>query len=413
MEPLVRASLATRAFFRRGHGLAARVRSASYVVWGGVRDATGPLADRGRVGVGAAARCPRAAEAPRDGRRTRRSSTSRSARCSAVGARGRARPVRRRPRAGAFAPRSTSSSRSSRRSRAPRAGLVVVAWIARRSKPALRWAALARGRRRSASRPTRASSAPSRCSTSASCAPRSRGSAPRRAPASRRSSCASRRTREATGCSARAKRADRDEVRSDRLARASVEEIHQSVHYALDLLRRSLDLHTAVLLWLNDAGTHLRISELSTASDDIHDAPFAAGDGVLGAVLAQRTRVSLHGLKPSVQGPLLRGAVPGARARGASRCSTARRSAASSRSTALENTRVHAARGGDRGAGRALLPARHPERARLPAARAREGRAGQALSRGAGARRRRSARRTSSTPASRRRARSRASTSPR
>ena len=33
-------------------------------------------------------------------------------------------------------------------------------------------------------------------------------------------------------------------------------------------LRRSLDLHTAVLLWLNDAGTHLRISELSTASDE-------------------------------------------------------------------------------------------------------------------------------------------------
>jgi two-component system cell cycle response regulator len=101
---------------------------------------------------------------------------------------------------------------------------------------------------------------------------------------------------------------DRDEVRSDRSARASVEEIHQSVHYALDLLRRSLDLHTAVLLWLNDAGTHLRISELSTASDAIHDAPFAAGDGVLGAVLAQRAQVSLRGLKPSYKVPYYAGA---------------------------------------------------------------------------------------------------------
>ncbi len=99
-----------------------------------------------------------------------------------------------------------------------------------------------------------------------------------------------------------------DEVHSDRLARASVEEIHQSVHYALDLLRRSLDLHTAVLLWLNDAGTHLRISELSTASDDVQDAPFPAGDGVLGAVLAQRTRVSLQGLKPSLKVPYYAGA---------------------------------------------------------------------------------------------------------
>jgi diguanylate cyclase (GGDEF)-like protein len=103
---------------------------------------------------------------------------------------------------------------------------------------------------------------------------------------------------------------DRDDVHSDRLARASVEEIHQSVHYALDLLRSSLDLHTAVLLWLNDAGTHLRISELSSASDDIHDAPFPAGDGVLGVVLAQRTRVSLRGLKPSYKVPYYAGVSP-------------------------------------------------------------------------------------------------------
>ncbi|HEY3819915.1 MAG TPA: diguanylate cyclase [Polyangiaceae bacterium] len=104
---------------------------------------------------------------------------------------------------------------------------------------------------------------------------------------------------------------DRDAtVRSDRSARASVEEIHQSVHYALELLRRSLDLHTAVLLWLNDAGTHLRISELSTGSDDIHDAPFPAGDGVLGAVLAHRARVSLRGLKPSYKVPYYAGPCP-------------------------------------------------------------------------------------------------------
>jgi diguanylate cyclase (GGDEF)-like protein len=103
---------------------------------------------------------------------------------------------------------------------------------------------------------------------------------------------------------------DRDDARNDRLARASVEEIHQSVHYALDLLRRSLDLHTAVLLWLNDAGTHLRISELSTGADAVQDAPFPAGDGVLGAVLAQRARVALHGLKPSYKVPYYLGPCP-------------------------------------------------------------------------------------------------------
>jgi len=103
---------------------------------------------------------------------------------------------------------------------------------------------------------------------------------------------------------------DRDEVRSDRLARASVEEIHQSVHYALDLLRQSLDLHTAVLLWLNDAGSHLRISEASSASDELVDAPFPAGDGVLGAVLARRARVSLRGLKPHFKVPYYAGPCP-------------------------------------------------------------------------------------------------------
>jgi two-component system cell cycle response regulator len=96
----------------------------------------------------------------------------------------------------------------------------------------------------------------------------------------------------------------------DRLARSSVEEIHQSVHYALELLRRTLRLHTAVLLWLNDAGTHLRISELSTVSDDVQDAPFAAGDGVLGAVVSQRARVSLQNLKPSFKVPYYNGPCP-------------------------------------------------------------------------------------------------------
>ncbi len=101
-----------------------------------------------------------------------------------------------------------------------------------------------------------------------------------------------------------------DEGSEDRLARASVEEIHESVHYALDLLRRTLGLHTAVLLWLNDAGTHFRISELATESDDITDAPIAAGDGVLGAVVARRDKLNLSNLKPSYKVPYYVGPCP-------------------------------------------------------------------------------------------------------
>jgi diguanylate cyclase (GGDEF)-like protein len=101
-----------------------------------------------------------------------------------------------------------------------------------------------------------------------------------------------------------------DERSEDRLARSSVEEIHEAVHYALELLRRTLHLHTAVLLWLNETGTHLRISELSTVSDEIQDAPFAAGDGVLGAAVLQRQRVSLTNLKPSYKVPYYVGPCP-------------------------------------------------------------------------------------------------------
>ncbi|HEX4517224.1 MAG TPA: sensor domain-containing diguanylate cyclase, partial [Polyangiaceae bacterium] len=100
------------------------------------------------------------------------------------------------------------------------------------------------------------------------------------------------------------------EQSEDRLARSSVEEIQRAVHYALELLRRTLDLHTAALLWLNDSGTHLRISELSTASDDIHDAPIPIGDGVLGAVVMQKERVALSHLKPSYDVPYYEGACP-------------------------------------------------------------------------------------------------------
>jgi diguanylate cyclase (GGDEF)-like protein len=64
------------------------------------------------------------------------------------------------------------------------------------------------------------------------------------------------------------------------------------------------------LLWLNDAGTHLRISELSTASEDVQDAPFPVGDGVFGAIATQRKRVSLSGLKPSFKVPYYAGPCP-------------------------------------------------------------------------------------------------------
>jgi two-component system, cell cycle response regulator len=96
----------------------------------------------------------------------------------------------------------------------------------------------------------------------------------------------------------------------ERLVRSSVEEIHQAVLFALTLLRRSLGLHTALLVWQNDAGTHARISELSTEADNVSEGPFLVGDGIIGAVLVRKSGVVLSGLKPGYKLPYYTGPCP-------------------------------------------------------------------------------------------------------
>ncbi len=96
----------------------------------------------------------------------------------------------------------------------------------------------------------------------------------------------------------------------ERLARSGVEEIHQSVLFALRLLRESLDLYTAMLLWQNDAGTHLRISELASDAPNLSEGPFLSGDGVFGAAITQRAPVVIGGLKPGYKIPYYVGPSP-------------------------------------------------------------------------------------------------------
>lgn len=105
-------------------------------------------------------------------------------------------------------------------------------------------------------------------------------------------------------------KSDREGRDEDRLVRSGVEEIHQAVLFALKLLRESLDLYTAVLLWRSDAGSHLRISELSTDAPNVSDGPFLVGDGIFGAAISQGTAVSLAHLKPSYKLPHYIGPCP-------------------------------------------------------------------------------------------------------
>lgn len=89
----------------------------------------------------------------------------------------------------------------------------------------------------------------------------------------------------------------------DRLLRSGVDEIHQALAFALDLLRRTLGLRTAVLLWLDTPGQNLHLQEISSSDDSIVPGPFSARDGIFAAALGQKTPVELHGPKAAQHTP--------------------------------------------------------------------------------------------------------------
>ena len=88
-----------------------------------------------------------------------------------------------------------------------------------------------------------------------------------------------------------------------RLLRSGVDEIHQAVEFALDLLQRSLGLRTALLLGLDASGETLSIQELASAEEGILPGPFSVKDGIFGACLAQNAQLSLAGPKAALHVP--------------------------------------------------------------------------------------------------------------
>jgi two-component system cell cycle response regulator len=83
--------------------------------------------------------------------------------------------------------------------------------------------------------------------------------------------------------------------------RASIDEVRSSLFHVLELLKRTLELHTCVLLFTGADG-RLRIVELVTDSDDVADGPFEAGAGAVGAVATRGLTMNLEHLKPGYKG---------------------------------------------------------------------------------------------------------------
>jgi two-component system, cell cycle response regulator len=99
----------------------------------------------------------------------------------------------------------------------------------------------------------------------------------------------------ALGADSRAPRTREEEER--KLAEGAVETIHASMFYTLELLKKSLELNTCILLWLDDDGEHLKIKELVTDSDCIVETALPADAGALGAIVRDRLVLSLQNPK--------------------------------------------------------------------------------------------------------------------
>ncbi len=99
---------------------------------------------------------------------------------------------------------------------------------------------------------------------------------------------------------------------SERVQRSGVEEIQIAVRFALDLVKRSLGAHSAILLFESvvpgsrdkgKANGALKVCEVVSDARAIAEGPFGMGDGVLGAVVRKRSAVSLHGLRAGYRVP--------------------------------------------------------------------------------------------------------------
>jgi len=93
--------------------------------------------------------------------------------------------------------------------------------------------------------------------------------------------------------------AARDE---EKLFRSSVEQVHQALLSDLQLLKRTMELHTCVFLALDESGEKLRVGEIATESEEIAEGPFSAGGGAVGGAVKRGLVVNLEHIRPGYGG---------------------------------------------------------------------------------------------------------------
>ena len=87
-----------------------------------------------------------------------------------------------------------------------------------------------------------------------------------------------------------------DELASRRSI-SSVKAIHDSLYNVLEVAERALHPHTVGPFWLDAQGKRLRLKELRSESDFVHERTIGLGEGVLGAIAKQKKPIILSGLR--------------------------------------------------------------------------------------------------------------------
>ncbi|MCP4605082.1 MAG: diguanylate cyclase [Proteobacteria bacterium] len=87
-----------------------------------------------------------------------------------------------------------------------------------------------------------------------------------------------------------------------RLSRSSVSEVRRSMYHHVDLLKRTMGLHTCVVLWLDAHAEALRILECVSDADKVTTRNIIRGEGVLGAIMESQKPLRLKGLRPGYPG---------------------------------------------------------------------------------------------------------------
>jgi len=86
----------------------------------------------------------------------------------------------------------------------------------------------------------------------------------------------------------------------EKISQGSIETIHQQLFTLLALLKKSLQLQTCALLWLDESGDKLKVKELCTEAAHFVEEPIPARTGVLGAILKEARPFVLGAPKPSL-----------------------------------------------------------------------------------------------------------------